>query len=96
MSFKTHCLAAVAALALMCGTAQAQTLRYANQGELKSLDPYTVNETTTNAHVPAATGVSGRWPNCQKTGAETSASAVPSAIHFATRPDLSPADETGS
>ncbi|WP_248309862.1 ABC transporter substrate-binding protein [Bosea sp. WAO] len=35
----------------MCGTAQAQTLRYANQGELKSLDPYTVNETTTNAHI---------------------------------------------
>ncbi|WP_291645266.1 ABC transporter substrate-binding protein [Bosea sp. (in: a-proteobacteria)] len=35
----------------MCGTAQAQTLRYANQGELKSLDPYTVNETTTNAHL---------------------------------------------
>ncbi|MCV9937516.1 ABC transporter substrate-binding protein [Boseaceae bacterium BT-24-1] len=35
----------------MCGAAQAQTLRYANQGELKSLDPYTVNETTTNAHL---------------------------------------------
>ncbi|HEV7338049.1 MAG TPA: ABC transporter substrate-binding protein [Bosea sp. (in: a-proteobacteria)] len=35
----------------MCGAAQAQTLRYANQGELKSLDPYTVNETTTNAHI---------------------------------------------
>ncbi|MFC5397157.1 ABC transporter substrate-binding protein [Bosea vestrisii] len=50
MSFKTHCLAAVAALAL-CGAVQAQTLRYANQGELKSLDPYTVNETTTNAHL---------------------------------------------
>ena len=51
MSFKTRCLAAVAALALMCGAVQAQTLRYANQGELKSLDPYTVNETTTNAHL---------------------------------------------
>jgi len=51
MSFKTTCLAAVAALALMCGSVQAQTLRYANQGELKSLDPYTVNETTTNAHL---------------------------------------------
>ncbi|WP_248309689.1 ABC transporter substrate-binding protein [Bosea sp. Tri-44] len=35
----------------MCGAGQAQTLRYANQGELKSLDPYTVNETTTNAHL---------------------------------------------
>ena len=27
------------------------TLRYANQGDLKSLDPYTLNETTTNAHL---------------------------------------------
>src|SRR5206468_12983215 len=31
--------------------ATAQTLRYANQGELKSLDPYTLNETTTHAHL---------------------------------------------
>ena len=31
--------------------ASAQTLRYANQGELKSLDPYTLNETTTHAHL---------------------------------------------
>ena len=29
----------------------ANTLRYANQGDLKSLDPYTFNETTTNAHL---------------------------------------------
>jgi peptide/nickel transport system substrate-binding protein len=29
----------------------AQTLRYANQGDLKSLDPYTLNETTTIAHL---------------------------------------------
>src|SRR5258707_70436 len=28
-----------------------QTLRYANQGNLKSLDPYTLNETTTHAHL---------------------------------------------
>jgi len=28
----------------------AQTLRYANQGDLKSLDPYTLRETTTIAH----------------------------------------------
>src|ERR1700704_4100964 len=28
----------------------AQTLRYANQGDLKSLDPYTLKETTTIAH----------------------------------------------
>ena len=31
--------------------ASAQTLRYANQGDLKSLDPYTLNETTTHAHL---------------------------------------------
>jgi peptide/nickel transport system substrate-binding protein len=30
--------------------ASAQSLRYANQGDLKSLDPYTLNETTTIAH----------------------------------------------
>jgi peptide/nickel transport system substrate-binding protein len=30
--------------------ASAQTLRYANQGDLKTLDPYTVKETTTIAH----------------------------------------------
>src|SRR5713226_2636001 len=36
-----------------CATvpASAQTLRYANQGDLKSLDPYTLNETTTHAHL---------------------------------------------
>lgn len=28
-----------------------QTLRYGNQGDLKSLDPYTLNETTTLAHL---------------------------------------------
>jgi peptide/nickel transport system substrate-binding protein len=31
--------------------ASAVSLRYANQGDLKSLDPYTLNETTTNAHL---------------------------------------------
>ena len=39
--------------ALMAGAAvpaMAVTLRYANQGDLKSLDPYTLNETTTIAH----------------------------------------------
>jgi peptide/nickel transport system substrate-binding protein len=46
-------LAAVAAVALaaLVMPASAKTLRYANQGDLKSLDPYTVNETTTNAHL---------------------------------------------
>ena len=28
-----------------------QALRYGNQGDLKSLDPYTLNETTTLAHL---------------------------------------------
>src|SRR5665213_2578683 len=31
--------------------ASAQTLRYANQGDLKSLDPYTLRESTTIAHL---------------------------------------------
>ncbi|WP_158668818.1 ABC transporter substrate-binding protein [Bradyrhizobium guangdongense] len=38
-------------LALAASPASSQTLRYANQGELKSLDPYTLNETTTHAHL---------------------------------------------
>jgi peptide/nickel transport system substrate-binding protein len=40
------------AAALLVGTslsASAVTLRYANQGDLKSLDPYTVNETRISA-----------------------------------------------
>src|SRR5256885_3483706 len=39
----------VAAVAI--SPASAQTLRYANQGDFKSLDPYTLNETTTHAHL---------------------------------------------
>lgn len=49
MTFPRILIAAIAALALG-GAANAQTLRYANQGDLKSLDPYTLNETTTIAH----------------------------------------------
>jgi len=37
-------------VALVVSPASGQTLRYANQGELKSLDPYTLKETTTIAH----------------------------------------------
>ncbi len=40
--------ALIATLAIL--PASAQTLRYANQGDLKSLDPYTLRETTTTAH----------------------------------------------
>ena len=42
--------AIVAGAALALSPASGQTLRYANQGELKSLDPYTLKETTTIAH----------------------------------------------
>jgi peptide/nickel transport system substrate-binding protein len=38
-------------VAFAMSPASGQTLRYANQGELKSLDPYTLNETTTHAHL---------------------------------------------
>ena len=53
MTFRLKFLAASTAV-LMGGAAlpaMAVTLRYSNQGDLKSLDPYTVNETTTNAHL---------------------------------------------
>jgi peptide/nickel transport system substrate-binding protein len=42
--------AIVSCVALALSPASGQTLRYANQGELKSLDPYTLKETTTIAH----------------------------------------------
>src|SRR5665213_1152218 len=42
-------IASIAAFAM--SPASSQTLRYANQGDLKSLDPYTLNETTTHAHL---------------------------------------------
>src|SRR6267154_6046889 len=50
----SHVLRAAAVLASVAFAAipaSAQTLRYANQGELKSLDPYTLNESTTHAHL---------------------------------------------
>src|ERR1700732_280739 len=40
----------VSIVAFALTPASSQTLRYANQGELKSLDPYTLKETTTIAH----------------------------------------------
>src|SRR5215217_4241577 len=53
MSVRQSLLAAATAsiLAFATSPASAQTLRYANQGELKSLDPYTLNESTTHAHL---------------------------------------------
>src|SRR3982075_4079946 len=42
---------AVSVLAVAADPSSAQTLRYANQGDLKSLDPYTLNESTTHAHL---------------------------------------------
>ena len=53
MTIRSKFLVATVAT-LMAGAAvpaMAVTLRYANQGDLKSLDPYTLNETTTNAHL---------------------------------------------
>src|SRR3954465_15942514 len=53
MTIRSKLLVATVAT-LMAGGAvpgMAVTLRYANQGDLISLDPYTVNETTTNAHL---------------------------------------------
>ena len=41
---------ATASIVAFATPASSQTLRYANQGELKSLDPYTLKETTTIAH----------------------------------------------
>src|SRR5271154_3167567 len=40
----------VSIVAFAMSPASSQTLRYANQGDLKSLDPYTLRETTTIAH----------------------------------------------
>ncbi len=53
MSVRQTLLAATfsSIVAFAISPASAQTLRYANQGDLKSLDPYTLNETTTNAHL---------------------------------------------
>ncbi|MBR1218482.1 ABC transporter substrate-binding protein [Bradyrhizobium sp. U87765 SZCCT0131] len=51
MQFRPLVLAAAAALTLLAvAPLSAQTLRYANQGDLKSLDPYTLQESTTIAH----------------------------------------------
>src|SRR6195952_3076588 len=50
MSARLSLFAAATATILALAPASAQTLRYANQGDLKSLDPYTLKETTTIAH----------------------------------------------
>src|ERR1700704_5064247 len=53
MSVRQILLAAttVSIVAFAMTPALAQTVRYANQGELKSLDPYTLNESTTHGHL---------------------------------------------
>ena len=53
MSVRQTLLAATAVsiVAFAMSPASSQTLRYANQGDLKSLDPYTLNESTTHAHL---------------------------------------------
>src|SRR5258708_20929946 len=50
MSVRQTLLAMTAVSLFAFAPASAQTLRYANQGDLKSLDPYTLRETTTIAH----------------------------------------------
>src|ERR1700739_3664600 len=52
MWVRQNVLAAACAsmVAFAVSPASSQVLRYANQGELKSLDPYTLKETTTIAH----------------------------------------------
>ena len=47
---KSLLIAAAIAFGLAGLPASAQSLRYANQGTLKSLDPYTFKESTTIAH----------------------------------------------
>src|ERR1700745_1974586 len=42
--------ASVSVAAFAMSPASSQTLRYANQGDLKSLDPYTLKKSTTIAH----------------------------------------------
>src|SRR5438445_9400684 len=53
MSVRQTLLAATAVsiVAFAMSPASSQTIRYANQGELKSLDPYTLNESTTHGHL---------------------------------------------
>ncbi len=51
MTMRQTLCGAIAAAVLAVSPASSQTLRYANQGDLKSLDPYTLNETTTHAHL---------------------------------------------
>src|ERR1700709_1924908 len=48
---ETLLAASIVSVIAFATPASAQTLRYANQGDLKSLDPYTLNETTTHAHL---------------------------------------------
>src|SRR3984885_15772556 len=50
MSVRQTLLAVTTVSLFAFAPASAQTLRYANQGDLKSLDPYTLKETTTIAH----------------------------------------------
>ena len=51
MLFRPTVFALAATLLFWTAPGSTQTLRYANQGDLKSLDPYTLNEVTTLAHL---------------------------------------------
>jgi len=51
MQFRPTVFALAVILLFSAASGSAQTLRYGNQGDLKSLDPYTLNEVTTLAHL---------------------------------------------
>ena len=66
MGLRRVVMAAIAALALLSAPASARTFRFAAQGDFKSLDPYTLNETFTLAmHGAVYEGLTKRGPNLE-------------------------------
>jgi peptide/nickel transport system substrate-binding protein len=64
MRIRQVVIAAAAALALLSAPAAAKTFRFAFQGDFKSLDPYTLNETfTLGMHGAVYEGLTKRAPN---------------------------------
>jgi peptide/nickel transport system substrate-binding protein len=66
MGIRRVVMAAIAALALLSAPASARTFRFAAQGDFKSLDPYTLNETfTLGMHGAVYEGLTKRGPNLE-------------------------------
>ena len=66
MTFRKTILAVAAAVALFAVPASAKTFRFAFQGDYKSLDPYTLNETFTLAmHGAMYEGLTKRGPKLE-------------------------------